>query len=51
MEGIQGDIRGAVKKRKIDFEAEIQYASDMYAVVCLKLSKGLADSVNSELLM
>ena len=32
------DIREAVKKRKIDFEAEIQYASDMYAVVCLKLS-------------
>ena len=45
------DIREAVKKRKNDFEAEIQYASDMYAVVCRKLSWGLADPVNLKLLM
>ena len=45
------DVREAVKKRKIDFEADIQYASDMHSVVCWKVSWGLADSVNTELLM
>ena len=34
-------IQEAIKKRKIDFEAKIQYASDVFAVVCQKLSWGL----------
>ena len=46
METFEMGIFEAVKKRKIAFEAEIQYVPDVYAMVCCKLSWWVAASCN-----